>query len=478
METSTPEYADPARPHVVIIGGGFGGLNAARELKDSPVRVTIVDRWNYHLFQPLLYQVAMAGLSPSEIAYPIRTVLRDQENTHMLLGEVTNIDVGQRTVTLHDGAELHYDSLIVAAGARTNFFGKEATWARHALGMKSIEDALEVRRRVLLAFETAEREPDPEKRKALLTFVVIGGGPTGVELAGALSDLSRTVLSEDFRVIDPAAARVILIEMVDRVLAGGFDEKLSRKAKEQLEELGVEVRLGTVVKDIDANGVLAGDEYLQAGVVLWTAGVMARRLTRKLGVELDRGGRVVVNQDCSVPGHPEVFAIGDCARLIPEGTTSALPGVAQVAIQQGKHASRMIVRTLRGEPREAFHYRDKGMMATIGRSRAVAQAGKLQMSGWIAWMAWLFVHIWFLVGIRNRIAVVFNWFWAYVTYRRGARLITGWRSWDWSGRENNVMLPQYEPWPDAAAAPPAAAPSIREQDGVRVPLATSPRPAQ
>jgi NADH dehydrogenase len=420
----------------------------------------------------------MAGLSPSEIAYPIRTLLRGQDNTRMLLGEVTNIDVSQRKVVLHDGLELAYDYLIVAAGARTNFFGKEAQWARHALGMKSIEDALEVRRRVLLAFETAEREPDPEKRKALLTFVVIGGGPTGVELAGSLSDLAHTVLSEDFRVIDPASARVILVEMMDRVLAGGFDEKLSQKAKEQLEELGVEVRLGTAVKDIDENGVRIGDDYVPAGVVLWTAGVMARRLTRKLGVELDRGGRVVVGQDCAVPGHPEVFAIGDCARLIEEGATAPLPGVAQVAIQQGKHASRMIVRTVRGEPRTAFHYRDKGMMATIGRSRAVAQTGKLHMSGWLAWMAWLFVHIWFLVGVRNRIAVVFNWFWAYVTYRRGARLITGWRSWDWVGRENNVMLPQYEPWPDAGKPVPASAPSIREQDGARAPLAPSPRPAE
>jgi len=471
MEDERSDSAATAGLHVVVIGGGFGGLSAAKALKNAPLRVTLVDRWNYHLFQPLLYQVAMAGLSPAEIASPIRTVLRDQQNTRMLLGEVTNIDVGGRLVTLHDGFTLKYDYLIVAPGARTNFFGKEATWARYALGLKSIEDALEIRRRVLLAFETAERETDEKKRQALLTFVVIGGGPTGVEIAGALSDLARTVLAEDFRVIDPTQSRVILVEMMDRLLAGGFDAKLSHKAKEQLEELGVEVRLGSAVKNIDETGVQIGDESIEAGVVLWTAGVMARRLTRKLGVELDRSGRIIVNTDCSVPAHPEVFAIGDCARLVPEGEKQPLPGVAQVAIQQGRHAALNIMRTLEGKPREPFRYRDKGMMATIGRSRAVAQAGSWKLSGWLAWMAWLVVHIWFLIGVRNRMAVVFNWFLAYVTYRRGARLITGWRSWDWQGKEN-VMLPQYE-------VPSANGPADGKSAEVRTAaLKPNPRPAE
>ncbi len=473
MEGTTASAKSSSLPRVVIIGGGFGGLHAARELDGAPVQVTLVDRWNYHLFQPLLYQVAMAGLSPADIAYPIRTVLRSQENTRIVHAEVKGADVNARTLTLHDGTTIPYDYLIIASGARTNFFGKEDTWAHHALGLKSIEDALEVRRRVLLAFETAEREQDPKKRQALLTFVVIGGGPTGVEIAGALSDLARTVLARDFRVIDPKSARVILVEMVDRLLAGGFDESLSQSAKRQLEELGVEVRLGTAVKDINEQGVQVGDEFIESGVVLWTAGVMARRLTRKFGVETDKGGRIVVGNDCSVPGHPELFAIGDCARFVPEGTTQPLPGVAQVAIQQGKHAARMIVATLESKPRETFSYYDKGMMATIGRSRAIAQAGKVKLSGFMAWMAWLVVHIWFLVGFRNRVSVVLNWFWAYLTYRRGARLITGWRSWDWNDHDH-VMPPQYEP-----NSMPRAAPAPIEKASEAPPLrAPAPRPAE
>lgn len=438
------EQRPRSTPHVVIVGGGFGGLAAAKKFENADVQLTLVDRWNYHLFQPLLYQVATAGLSPADIAYPTRTALRDQQNAQMLLAEVTAVDLASRRLTLHDGANLHYDYLIVACGARTNFFGKEQTWGRHALGLKCIEDALEVRRRILLAFETAEREPDPKQRASLLTFVVIGGGPTGVEVAGALSDLARTVLAADFRVIDAKSARVVLIEMLDRLLPGGFDESVSQRAKEQLEELGVEVRLRTQVKNIDETGVEVDGEHIAAGAVLWTAGVMARRLTLQLGVELDRNGRIPVSTDCSLAEHPEVFAIGDCARFVPEGSSQPLPGVAQVAIQQGRHVARMIANDLRSQPREPFRYRDKGTMATVGRSRAVAQIGKLKISGWIAWMAWLFVHIWFLIGVRNRISVLLNWFWAYVSYRRGARLITGFRSWDWSEREK-VMLPQHVP---------------------------------
>lgn len=427
-----PDSSTPSSiPHVVIVGGGFGGLWAVRALKGEPVRITLVDRSNHHLFQPLLYQVAMAGLSPADIAYPIRSILRHQTNATTLLAEVVGIDLPSRTITLHDSTTIAYDYLVLAAGARTNYFGRDAEWSRYSFGMKNIEDALEVRRRVLLAYETAEREPDPEIRRKLLSFVVIGGGPTGVELAGALADLSRTVLTRDFRVIDPSQARVVLIEMQDRVLPSGYVPKLSEKARRQLAEIGVEIRLHTRVDSIDERGVHIGTECVEAGTVLWTAGVMARTLTRSVGVELDRNGRIVVEKDCSLKDHPEVFAIGDNARFVPEGSQEPLPGVAPVAMQQGTFVGRAIHASLRGQPRGTFAYKERGIMATIGRSRAVCQFPFLKLSGFLAWLTWLLVHIMLLIGFRNRAVVLLNWAWHYVTYRSGARLITGWRSWDW-----------------------------------------------
>ena len=435
----------------MIVGGGFGGLRAARALGKKPVRVTLVDRSNHHLFQPLLYQVAMAGLSPADIAYPIRAILSKQKNTTTLLAEVVDVDLGARKLTLHDGAELDYDYLIVAAGAKTNYFGRELDWGRHSLSLKNVEDALEIRRRVLLAFETAERESDPKERERLLTFVIIGGGPTGVEIAGAIRDLARAVLAKDFRVIDSSHARVIVIEMQDRVLPAGFSRELSEQAKQQLEELGVEVRLGTRVDGIDGRGVTIGADRLEAGTVLWTAGVMARRLTAKLGVELDRAGRIVVGPDLSVPGHPEVFAIGDNAHAVPEGGTDPLPGLAGVAVQQGEHVAENVMCRIEERPTQPFVYVDKGIMATVGRKRAVVQFPKFEMSGFFAWLTWLFVHIVLLIGFRNRLIVLLNWFWHYVTYTSGSRLITGWRSWDWQtsgGLQERLIEEQAEKKPD------------------------------
>lgn len=424
-----PSPTQQARPHVVIVGGGFGGLTACRSLKRQPVRVTLVDRVNYHLFQPLLYQVAMAGLSPADIAIPIRSVLKNQSHSSVLMAEAVGVDFQARRLKLHDGVELDYDFLVVAAGAATNFFGHRESWGAHALGMKSLEDALEMRRRVLLAFEAAERESDPEAKRRLLSFVVIGGGPTGVEVAGALSELSRFVIADDFRNIRPSDTRVILVEAGPRLLSGGFDETLSRQAQSQLEELGVEVRLGARVEDITEGLVHLPNETLPASTVLWTAGVQGRRLARALDSELDRNTRVVVQQDCSLPGHPEVFAIGDIAAFIPPDTDQPLPGIAPVAMQQGRYVARTILDRIAGRESKPFHYTDKGIMATIGRSRAVAQSGGVKLSGFIAWLMWLVVHIWFLINFRNRVMVLLGWFYNYVLYRRGARLITGERSW-------------------------------------------------
>jgi NADH dehydrogenase len=418
------------QPHVVIIGGGFGGLATAKGLASADVQITLIDRSNHHLFQPLLYQVATAGLSPADIAYPIRTVLRNQENVRVLLGEVTRIDLGKKRLALADGAEMEWDYLVIAAGARTNYFDKEDAWRPHALGLKDVDEALEIRRRVLMAFEAAERETDTAARERLLTFVIIGGGPTGVEIAGALSDLARTVLSDDFRSIDPAQAKIVLLERSPRLLPGGFHDKLAIKAKRQLEELGVDVRLGSGVDDIDEKGVRVGETRIESATVFWTAGVKARGVVRTLGVELDRVNRVKTKADCSIPEHPEAFAIGDIGCFVPEGTNEPLPGVAQVALQQGAHVARII--DSGGKKRPTFSYWDKGIMATIGRSRAVAQmlGGKVRFTGFLAWMAWLAVHLWFLIGFRNRASVILNWFWNYMTYRRGARLITGHRSWE------------------------------------------------
>jgi NADH dehydrogenase len=412
---------DDERPHVVIVGGGFGGLTAAQELASTRVRVTLVDRANHHTFQPLLYQVAMAGLSASEIAQPIRSILRDAANVTVLMAEVSQIDLAARRVVLAGGGSLAYDHVIVACGADTSYFGHEE-WAAAAPGLKSITDAVAIRDRVLLAFEQAEREEDLARRQELLSFVVIGGGPTGVELAGALAELARFVLEQDFRRIDPAAARVLLLEGGPRILPA-FPDDLAQRAIAQLAELGVAVRTNAVVTAIEPGRVSIGDEPLPASVVLWAAGVRANSLTRTLGVAVDRSGRVLVQPDLTVPGHPEAFVIGDAARLDgPDG--KPLPGVSPVAMQQARAVARSIERGSAAGERGAFVYRDKGSMATIGRSRAVALVGQTRLSGFLAWLAWLLVHIWYLIGFRNRLVVMITWAWSYVTYRRGARIIS------------------------------------------------------
>lgn len=413
------------RPHVVIIGGGFGGLAAARALARAPVNVTLIDRRNHHLFQPLLYQVATAALNPSDIAYPIRAALAKQRNVRVLLAEATSIDVTKRHVVLDDGA-LDYDYLVVATGATHSYFGKE--WGQVAPGLKSIEDALEIRRRVFLAYEAAEREADPAAQREWLTFVVVGGGPTGVELAGALGEIGLHTLAHDFRSIDPTQVRVVLYEGGDRVL-GAYPQKLSDAAKASLEKRHVEVRLNTLVTAIDAKGVTvkrAGvEERLGARTVLWAAGVQASPLAAGLGAPRDRAGRVEVAPDLSVPGHPEIFVIGDLARIVSNG--EQVPGVAQGALQGGKHVGNIIRAEARGStpPRPAFRYRDKGNMATIGRASAVVATKRFTLSGLFAWLLWWAVHIMFLVGFKNRVLVMFSWAWSWITFKRGARLITG-----------------------------------------------------
>ena len=408
-------------PHVAILGGGFAGLYAAKSLGHAPVRVTLVDRRNHHLFQPMLYQVATAALNPSDIASPIRSVLRGQRNTEVLLGEAARISVDQRIVYLSDGAELSYDYLVVGTGARHSYFGHD-DWEPLAPSLKTLEDALEIRRRVLLAYELAEREGDAAEQGALLTSVVVGGGPTGVELAGALAEISRETIARDFRVIDPTRARIILLEGGPRILAS-FPEPLSERAEEALTRIGVEVRTGAMVTRVTPDAVWLGGEPIRARTVLWAAGVAASPLTRSLGVPLDRAGRVQVERDLSIPGHPEAFAIGDMATL-PDQHGQPLPGLAPVAIQQGRRVAANVLHRLAGEPTQPFHYRDKGTMATIGRAAAVAVIGPLRLSGLPAWLAWLFVHIMFLIGFRNRFLVLFQWAWAYVSWQRGARLIT------------------------------------------------------
>ncbi|MCA1734120.1 MAG: NAD(P)/FAD-dependent oxidoreductase [Acidobacteria bacterium] len=409
-------------PHVVILGGGFGGLYAALELADAPVRVTVVDRRNHHLFQPLLYQVASAALNPSDIASPIRSILGRQKNTSVVLGEAVSIDPRSRIVRFRRGTEMAFDYLIVATGATHSYFGNEE-WEKWAPGLKTIEDALEIRRRVLLAFEAAEREEDPEKRRQWLSFVVVGGGPTGVELAGAFAEIAFHTMRRDFRRIDPSQAKITLIEGLPRVLPS-YPEDLSRKAKKQLEKLGVEVRTGELVSAVDAEGVTVGEDRYQARTVVWAAGVQASPLARCLGVELDKAGRVLVEKDLSVPGWPEIFIAGDLAASKQEDG-SIVPGVAPAAIQMGRHAAVSIVREVGGKDRPSFRYRDKGSLATIGRAAAVADFGRLHMGGWIAWVAWLVIHVFFLIGFRNRLFVISQWAWAYLTRKRGARLITG-----------------------------------------------------
>jgi NADH dehydrogenase len=409
------------KPHVVVVGGGFGGLYAARALKRADVQVTLVDRRNHHLFQPLLYQVATAALSPGDIAHPIRAILRRQRNARVLLGEAVSVDLAAKTLGLKDGV-LHYDYLIVATGARHAYFGHE-DWEPLAPGLKSLEDALEIRRRILLAFEKAERETDEPRRQALLTFVVVGGGPTGVELSGAIAEISRQVLVSDFRNIDPREARVLLVEAGAQILPA-FPEKLSAAAEASLIKLGVSIRKNSPVTSIEPGIVKLGDGLLHAETVLWAAGVQASPLARSFRVPLDAVGRVIVERDLSVPGYPEVFVIGDLAAFTHQ-TGKPLPGVCPVAIQQGLHAARNVQRLAQGQATESFHYWDKGNLATIGRAHAVADFGRIRISGVLAWLAWLFVHVFFLIGFRNRFIVIFEWAWAYFTFQRGARLITG-----------------------------------------------------
>jgi NADH dehydrogenase len=410
-----------ATPQVVIIGAGFGGLNAALSLARDPVRITLIDRRNHHNFQPLLYQVATAGLSPGEIATPIRWIVRKHHNIEVLLGEVNELDLQRRIVKFAD-REISYDYLIVAAGASHAYFGHD-DWEPFAPGLKTIEDALEIRRRVLLAFELAERHAASTGENVQLTFVIVGGGPTGVELAGTLSEIARRALAEEFNSIDTRSARIILLEGGPRILPA-YSDDLSRSAEEQLRGLGVEVHTSAMVTNVEPAAVHMGTTRLPAAVILWAAGVAASPLGKKLGAPVDRAGRVLVNADLSVPGHPEVFVIGDLAAL-KDKNGQLVPGVAPAAIQQGKATARNIANELQGKPRRDFHYVNKGSLATIGRAAAIAEFGKIHISGFIAWLSWLFVHIFFLIGFRNRILVMIQWSWSYFTYERGAQLITG-----------------------------------------------------
>jgi NADH dehydrogenase len=418
--------APSGKANVVIIGGGFAGLQAAKVLANQPdIYVTLIDRRNHHLFQPLLYQVATAGLNPADIAVPIRAQFEHAPNVEVHLGMIEAVDLAHRWV----GAgrrRVAYDYLILATGSQHSYFG-HPEWEPQAPGLKTLEQATEIRRRILGAFERAENELDPGVRSALLTFVLVGGGPTGVELAGAIAEVRRTVLHHDFRRIDPANARVLLIEAGPRLLAQ-FDEKLAARAARDLEKLGVEVLTSSMVEQIDAEGVKVNGRRIPAGTVLWAAGVQASQLGRELGAARDRAGRLLVEPDLSIPGHPEVFAVGDLAHAELEGGRLA-PGLAPVAMQQGRLAARNLLATVRGRPREPFHYHDKGMMATIGKHRAIAQTRRLRLDGYVAWIAWLVVHVFYLVGFRNRISVFLQWVWSYLFSKRGSRLITSpsWR---------------------------------------------------
>jgi NADH:ubiquinone reductase (H+-translocating) len=411
---------EKAPPQIVIVGGGFAGLKAAEGLARLPVDITLIDRKNHHTFQPLLYQVATAGLSPAEIAAPIRGILARQKNVEVLLGEVSGFDLEKRQVFVH-GFGVAYDYLIVAAGATHAYFGHD-NWEPLAPGLKTIEDALEIRRRILLAYELAEREAALTGNHRPLNFVVVGAGPTGVELAGTLAEIAYKSLARNFRNINPAKARILLVEAGPSVLSS-YPEDLQRSAVAQLQHLGVEVRTNSAVSDVCFGQVRIGEEVLPAEVVLWAAGVAASPLGKALGVAVDRNGRVFVEPDLSIPGHREVFVIGDLATMNDEGH-KPLPGVAPVAMQQGQFVARQIKADLAGQPRARFHYFDKGSLATIGRAAAIAQFGKLHLSGFIAWLSWLFIHILFLIGFRNRILVMIQWAWSYLTFQRGARLIT------------------------------------------------------
>ena len=405
--------------HVLVIGGGFAGLWATRALASAPVRITLVDRCNHHLFQPLLYQVATAGLSSPDIAAPLRHILRKQHNAEVRLAEVSDINPTGKQVTLADGSTLDFDYLLLASGATHAYFGHDE-WARHAPGLKTLDDALQLRRHLLLAFERAEAEPDPELRAAWLSFAIVGGGPTGVELAGTLAEIARHTLKNEFRNINPSDARVRLVEAGPRVLSS-FPEDLSEKARRQLEKLGVEVSTGTAVSDINESGYRLGDVFVPARTVVWAAGVSASPLAKSLAVPLDRAGRVSVLDDLSAPGHPDIFVAGDLASLQQAG--KPVPGVAPAAKQMGRHVAAVIRARLAGKPAPAFHYRDFGNLATIGRMAAIVHFGRLKLSGLLAWWFWLGAHVFFLIGFRNRLVVLLNWAWAYWSYQRGARII-------------------------------------------------------
>jgi len=414
------ENASPKKPRVVIVGSGFGGLEAAKKLACKDVQVTVIDRTNYHLFQPLLYQVATAALSPADIAAPVRAVLSKCRNVEVILAEVQSVDVDAKKVKTVD-LDIDYDYLILATGARHSYFGHDE-WEKLAPGLKSLEDAIELRRRILLAFEYAEKITDEAARRAALNFVIIGGGPTGVEMAGAIAEISRHTLAKDFRHIDPSQARVILIEGEPRLLAA-YPEDLSASARKQLEDLGVEVRTGARATKLSEAGVQVNGEFIPCRVKIWAAGNNASFVGKTLGAPVDRVGRVIVNDDLTIPGHPEVQVIGDLANF-PHQTGQPLPGISPVAMQQGRHAARNVLTMTQGRKPQRFRYWDKGTMATIGRNKAVADLRFMHLSGLPAWLAWLFVHIVFLVGFRNRLLVLFQWAWAYLTFDKGARLIT------------------------------------------------------
>ncbi len=416
METQTS-----SEPCVVIIGAGFGGLEAAKHLGGKPVSVTVLDRTNYHLFQPLLYQVATAALSPADIAAPIRAILGKYENIEVILSEAQAVDVEARIVRTTD-REVHYDYLVLATGSRHSYFG-HPEWEKLAPGLKSLEDGVEIRRRILMAFEFAEKTEDPEARKAAMNFVIVGGGPTGVEMAGAIAEISRQTLAKDFRHINPAAARVILVEGDKRVLSA-FPEDLSASALAQLKQLGVEVITGTHATNLTESGLEVDGKFIPCRVKIWAAGNTASFVGKTLGVPVDKVGRVIVQDDLTIPGHPEVQVIGDLANYTSAKDGKPLPGVSPVAIQEGRHAAHNIQHMIEGAKPQRFYYWDKGSMATIGRNRAVADLNVVHFSGFPAWMAWLFVHIIYLVGFRNRILVLIQWAWAYLTFNKGARLIT------------------------------------------------------
>src|SRR3989442_10118612 len=423
----TPQSVEPARaevpavmPRVVIVGAGFGGINAARALREAPVQVTVIDRNNHHLFQPLLYQVATGVLSPAEISAPIRSVLNKQKNAEVLMDEVTGVDTQAQRVLLHDQS-VPYDYLILATGARDSYFGHN-NWAQFAPGLKYIVQATTIRRKILLAFEMAEREPDPEKRKALLTFVLVGAGPTGVEMAGAIGGLAHKTLVSDFRHINPKEARIVLVEALPRILLP-FDERLARKAHKALNRLGIEIRTNSPVEAIDSEGVVIAGERLAAKTVMWTAGVAASPAGAWLGVETDRAGRVKVDSDVTVPGHPNIFVLGDTASFTQDG--KPLPGVAQVAMQQGSYVASVIADRIAGKAHtQPFRYVDKGSMATVGRFYGIVQTGNFRTAGVMGWFLWLVLHLMFLIGFRNRMVVGVQWLVVYTTFQSGARLIT------------------------------------------------------